>query len=333
MKKELIVNKQGTFVKLDPANFYSGKVPAAVKALFAQPLKISSRRIKLNKQGGYLPARIQNDLLEDYNNEIDPSAIVAEGAQVVGEGIRIGAGAIIAEGVDLDGFVVVAGGTYIGPGTTIHKCAVLAARTFIGAENDIFSNTGSFYTPGPNLIIGNKNKIAGQVYLGENVVVGNQNDIAEGVALEKGARIGDMNMIAARSELGAHVTIGNNCALGKLCLIGNETRLGNRVHLGKFTQTGVKCKFADRVAIDVAGAIDDLVTIGADAYLASNVSVGLQAKIKPGAFIDDSGRMGHNSMLGEKARLGHRAAVHANARVPANKKISAHDRVSEARGK
>ena len=330
MKREIIVNNQGTFVKLDPANFYTGRIPARVKELFAQPFKISAKRIKLNAHGGYLPDNIAKHLLTDANNRIDPSAIVADGAKVIGEGIFVGAGAIIGAGADLDEFVTVEDNAYIGPKTRLHKCTEIASRTFVGAENDITGNSAGGGAFAENVIIGDKNTIEYGTYFGENVVVGDGNYFRGDVTVESRTNIKDDNGFGARSYLGSDLAIGSHCEFGKLCEVGNKTSIADNTQIGDFTTVGENCKFAS-MSIDVAGRVGAGVSIGAQATLMSNVTVRDRAKIKSGAYIEDSVLIGKGAEVGAQARLNHRVYLGDKVKVPARKEIESHKALSAAR--
>ena len=211
-KRELIFTSEGTFIKLAAEDFKptAGELPASLKEIFAKPIKISSDRIELNDQGGYVSEEVDN-----YGYIIHPSAIVCAEKLYTDEtreikmpdGQRepeIREGAILCEGVELRGFQHIEQGVFIGENTFVDEFSGIARDVFIGAGNYIDTPRGIDYKVGAFSIIGDNNRIDEETNLDSGVVIGSQ------------------NKIGAYGHIGHGTVIHDNCEFEKRVIVPPE---------------------------------------------------------------------------------------------------------------
>jgi len=176
----------------------------------------------------------------DYSQDsaVGPGAVVHEGVKI-GEGVSIGANAVISDGVQLGDGVRVGPGCFIGNNTTIgagselranvtvyHDC-LIGERTLvhsgavIGADGFGFANDGGRWVKIHQLgrvIIGDDVEIGANTTIDrgaiEDTVIGNNVIIDNLVQVAHNVHIGDHSAVAGCVGIAGSAEIGKHCAFG-----------------------------------------------------------------------------------------------------------------------
>lgn len=169
---------------------------------------------------------------------VHPSAVLGDNVRL-GQGVQIGAQAVIEDGVSLGDRVivgpgcVVGAGTLIGDGTRLHanvsvyhgvvigKRVILHSGSVIGGDGFGFAHDGSRWY-----------KIAqlGGVILGDDVEVGSCSSIDRGALGD--TVIGDDVKIDSQVQIAHNVQIGDHSALAGCVGIAGSTKVGSNCMLG-----------------------------------------------------------------------------------------------------
>ena len=199
-----------------------------------------------------------------------PTAVI--GADVrLGDGVAVGARAVIEDGSRIGPFSLVGPGCYIG-----RDCR-------IGAECVIHANVVIY----PGAEIGNR------VILHAGVVIGSDGFgyVRDGDTLLKFPQVGKLT-IEDDVEIGANTTIDRG-SLGRT-LIERGTKLDNLCHIGHNVRIG------PRTVIAAQTGVSGSCSIGADSMIGGQVGMGEGARVDDGSIIG-----GQSGILnGKRARAG-----------------------------
>jgi UDP-N-acetylglucosamine acyltransferase len=160
--------------------------------------------------------------------DIDSRAMVDPSAKI-GEGVKIGPYAIIADNAE------------IGEGTVIEPFAQVLGHTKVGSNCHIFSQAVVGSTPQDlkykgeksYLVIGDRNRIREFVTINPGTekdaktIIGNDNLIMAYSHIAHDCVIGDKNVFANGSTLAGYVEVGRNAVVGGLVAIHQFCRLGD----------------------------------------------------------------------------------------------------------
>ena len=217
-KRELIINSEGTFIKIDEREYNSAPglaLPASLRKIFAQPIKISDEPIKLNDQGGYVSENVHNE-----GFDIHPSAIVCAAMLSIDETRelempdklppQIRENAIICDKVQLYGFQNIDEGVFIGIDSAVDQFGSIGRHTFIGANNYLAALSGFAYKVGAYTIVGNNNRVRAESIVGDRVIMGNNNAIEDFVSIGDDSLVHDNCEFTARTEVPAKSIIKSN---------------------------------------------------------------------------------------------------------------------------
>lgn len=187
---------------------------------------------------------------------VHPSAQVAAGA-VLGEGVYVGACAVIGEGARVGEGTQVLAGAVVGEGATVGRGCVLH----------------------PNVVLYENVLIGDRVVLHAGVVVGADGfgyvRDAEGV-YHKFPQVGTV-VIEDDVEIGAHSCVDRG-ALG-------ETRVGRGTKIDNLVQVGHNVQIGERVVIAAQTGISGSTVIESDAVIGGQVGMGDHARVQSGAVI------------------------------------------------
>jgi UDP-3-O-[3-hydroxymyristoyl] glucosamine N-acyltransferase len=188
---------------------------------------------------------------------VHPTAVVHASARL-GEGVSIGAHAVISEDV------VIGGHTRIGPGASLAPGVVLGEYCMIEANASIYSGT----------------RIGARVVVHAGAVLGSDGfgyvrDPATG-RYEKFPQVGTL-IIHDDVEIGANTTVDRG-ALDST-IIGRGTKLDNLVHIGHNVHLGQNVVIAAQTGISGSSVIEDNVMMG------GQVGIGDHARVKEGAIL------------------------------------------------
>jgi UDP-3-O-[3-hydroxymyristoyl] glucosamine N-acyltransferase len=182
----------------------------------------------------------------------------------------------------------------------IHSSARLALTTSIDAYAVIEANA----------VIGKRTHIGAGCYIGEAVVIGDDCDLYPRVVVYSGTTLGRRVVVHAGAVLGSdgfgfvpdevygryqkfpqigelvigdYVEIGSNCTIDRGALektaIGAGTKLDNLVHIGHNTTVG------SNVVIAAQTGVSGSVSIGDDAVIGGQVGLADHVAIEPGAIL------------------------------------------------
>ncbi len=185
---------------------------------------------------------------------IHPTAAIDPGAKL-GEGVRIGAFAVIGEDVEIGD------GTRIGPHCVIH------GPTRIG-RNNVFH--------GQSAIGGEPQD---KKYNGERVAleIGEGNAIREFVTINRGTgegggvtRIGDRNWILAYTHIAHDCIVGNDCVFSNNATLAGHVTVGDHVILSGFTGVHQFCRIGAHAFVGmgafVNGDVPPFLMVAQDSY-------------------------------------------------------------------
>jgi UDP-N-acetylglucosamine acyltransferase len=166
--------------------------------------------------------------------KIHPSAIIEPGAE-------------LDAGVVLGPFCLVGANVKIGKGTRLISHAVVAGRTTLGEENEVYPFASIGHAPQDlkykgeptTLQIGNKNRIReyatlqpGTVQGGGKTVVGNGNLFMAYTHVAHDCIVGNENVFANAAQLAGHVVIENQAVLGSMSALHQFCRMGSLAMTG-----------------------------------------------------------------------------------------------------
>lgn len=187
---------------------------------------------------------------------IHPKADVAEGARL-GEGVYVGAGAVVGEGVSL------------GEGTQVHPNCVVGQGVTVGRDCVLR----------PNVVLYDGVTLGDRVVLHAGVVVGADGFgyVRDGAGVyHKFPQVGTV-VIEDDVEVGAHTCIDRG-ALG-------VTRVGKGSKIDNLVQVGHNVEIGERVVIASQTGISGSTVIESDAVIGGQVGFGDHARVQSGAVI------------------------------------------------
>ena len=176
-------------------------------------------------------------MTENKNNNIHPTAIIADGAQV-GEGTKIGPYCVIGQHVS------------IGKNCVLHSHIVVDGRTTIGDECQIFPFASLGTIPQDlkyageesRLIIGNRNKIREHVTMNPGTKddnmetrVGDDCLFMMGCHVAHDCIVGNCVIMANNATLAGHVKVGDHAIFGGLSAVRQFARIGQGAIIGGMT--------------------------------------------------------------------------------------------------
>jgi len=166
--------------------------------------------------------------------EIHPTAIVEDGAEI-GAGVRIGPYCVIGREVR------------IGDGCVLHSHVVMAGRTSVGADCQIYPFASLGHPPQHlkyrgeknGLVIGERNVIREYVTMNPGTEpeermtrVGSDSYYMIGAHIGHDCVVGDHVVFANNATLGGHVTIGDHVIIGGLAAVHQMCRVGRCAIIG-----------------------------------------------------------------------------------------------------
>jgi len=176
---------------------------------------------------------------------IHPSATVAPDARI-GEGVKIGAAAVIESGVVIGKSTVIEAGCYIGKKTTIgDDCvlyprvviykdvtignrAIIHAGAVIGADGFGFVRDGKSHVKFPQ---------AGKVVIEDDVEIGANTCIDRGsletTIVRRGAKLDNLIQIAHNVDVGEHTVIAAQTGISGSSVVGANCLVGGQVGIGE----------------------------------------------------------------------------------------------------
>ena len=149
-------------------------------------------------------------------SDIHPSALIDKGA-ALGKGVSIGAYCCVGAEVEL------------GDGVTLHAHAVVAGRTTVGPNTELFPFASIGHRPQDLKYAGEPSRLA----------IGANNVIREYVTMNPGTAGGGMITRVGNNGLfmaGAHVA--HDCSIGDHVIMVNNATLGGHVEVGDFAIIG-----------------------------------------------------------------------------------------------
>jgi len=174
------------------------------------------------------------------NNNIHPTALVSDGAQIADDAIVgpfaiIGPDVTIGQGTEVKANAIIEGKTTIGKNNTIHSFAVIG-----GIPQDL-----KFKGEQAELLIGDENKIREYVtiHIGTEggamkTIVGNRNLFMASSHVAHDCIIGDNNVFANSCALAGHVEIGDNAILGGMTGVHQFSCVGDYTMIGAGSMVG-----------------------------------------------------------------------------------------------
>ncbi|MBM93693.1 MAG: acyl-[acyl-carrier-protein]--UDP-N-acetylglucosamine O-acyltransferase [Legionellales bacterium] len=172
---------------------------------------------------------------------------------------RIASDVVLGEGVSVGAFAIIHSGVTVGPRTQIGSHCVIGEGTRLGADNILhpFSSIG-----------GASQSRGGSEETGTTLEIGDRNVIHEYCTLNRGShadqsvtRIGDDNLFMA------YVHIAHDCVVGDHTVLVNHTTLGGHVHVG------------DGAVLGAFTAVRQFCRIGAYSFLTE--SAGISRDVMP----------------------------------------------------
>ncbi|MGE0659224.1 MAG: DapH/DapD/GlmU-related protein [Reyranellaceae bacterium] len=217
---------------------------------------------------------------------VHPTAIV--GKSKIGVGVKIGAYAVIGDGVEL------------GANVAVHPHAVIGDHVVIGEESEIF----------PGAVVGKEPKGAGA--------------LARLPVFERRLRIGAGCSIGPHAVIYYDVVIGSHCLIGDAASIREQTEIGDRSVVGRHvtinyrTRIGSRTKIMDHCWIAGNAEIGDEVFIGGGVLTSNDNAPGRQVfddAVMRGPTIGNGAMIGIGAILLPGVGIGSRAVVAAGAIV------------------
>jgi UDP-N-acetylglucosamine acyltransferase len=165
---------------------------------------------------------------------IHPTAIIASGAE-------------LADDVQIEPYAIVGPSVRIGSGTRVGAHSVIAGRTTIGCENQIFHHASVGAVPqdlkyrgeDSELIIGDHNQIRefATLHIGTSgggmvTRMGDHNLLMNYSHIAHDSRLGSYNIIANGAQLAGHVVVEDHVVVGALVGIHQFVKVGESAILG-----------------------------------------------------------------------------------------------------
>jgi UDP-N-acetylglucosamine acyltransferase len=198
---------------------------------------------------------------------IHPTAIVEPGAE-------------IAEGVTIGAYSVIGAQVVLHRGVRIHSHVVVAGRTEIGEDSEVFSFASLGNAPQDRKFRGEQSRL----------VIGARNVIREYVTMNPGTdqgglvtRIGNNGLfltgahVAHDCEIGDHVLLVNQATLGGHCVVGDYASIGGLSAVHQWVRIGAYAFIGGMSAIE-NDVIPFGMALGNRAYLGGLNIVGLKRR-------------------------------------------------------
>lgn len=164
----------------------------------------------------------------------------------------VGAGAKIADDVEIGPYAIIGDQVELGPGCRIGAHAVLTGRTRIGAGTRIFQFASIGEEP-------QDKKFAGE---DSDLEIGRNNTIREFVTINRGTREGGgVTRLGDDNWLMAYVHIAHDCQVGSHCVFANGTTLAGHVVVGDhvtfagFSGAHQFCRIGDHAFLGMYGGV------------------------------------------------------------------------------
>ena len=202
--------------------------------------------------------------------DIHPSAVIAEDA-VLGQGVAIGANAVIESGVTLGDDVVIGPGCYIGEnaslgarsrlwanvsiyhGVTLGEDCLVQSGAVIGGDGFGYANNKGEWVKIPQLgtvVIGNRVEIGacttidrgalGDTRIADNVILDNQCQVAHNVDIGYGTAVAGGTVMAGSLKVGKYCIIGGAVVInGHIELCDGVTITGMSMVMRPITEPGI----------------------------------------------------------------------------------------------
>lgn len=172
------------------------------------------------------------------DNLLDQSSLLPD-SPTISPTVRIGTGAVIETGAQVDADVAIGSGAIIRAGTWVQRGATIADNCVIG-------------TPGINAYLGQDGRRRSLPHIA-GVIIGERTSLGAGCVVTRG-------MLTS-------TTIGRDCILGNLCNIGHGTELGDNVWISTGTCVAGVARIETGATIAMGCLIRDDIRIGAHANI------------------------------------------------------------------
>ena len=200
----------------------------------------------------------------------------------------------------------------------IHPSAVIDPRASVAASTSIDAHT----VIEANAVIGERCFIATGCYVGEGVVIGDDSEIYPRVVVYPGTTIGRRVIIHAGAVLGS-----DGFGFVRDDVHGRYVKFPQvgRLVIGDYVEIGANCTI-DRGALDetIIGPgtkLDNLVHIGHNATIGSNVVIAAQTGVSGSASIGDDCVVGGQVGIADHVTIEPGAILGAQSGIPSNKTI------------
>src|SRR6516164_765815 len=200
----------------------------------------------------------------------------------------------------------------------IHPAAVIDPRATVAASTSIDAYT----VIEANAVIGERCFIASGCYIGEGVVIGAGCDFYPRVVIYPGTIIGRRVMVHAGSVLGSdgfgfvrddvHGRYVKFPQLGRL-VIGDDVEIGANCTIDRGA--------LDETVIGPGTKLDNMVHIGHNGKIGSNVVIAAQTGVSGSAFIGDDCVVGGQVGIADHVTIEPGAILGAQSGIPSNKTI------------
>lgn len=244
---------------LSNSKYRSQLVDTAAQAVILHPDDLphcpGTALVMENPYLGFAYAVQMLDSTPDAADGISPSAVIADDVEI-GEGVSVGANAVIETGVKLAEGVQVGPGCFIGKDTVVgtntklwanvtvyHRVKIGSDCLFqsgcvIGSDGFGYANDKGKWVKIPQLgsvVIGNRVEVGASTtidrgaledtVIGDGVILDNQVQVAHNVVL------GENTAIAGCTVIAGSTTIGKNCTIAGLCGINGHMEIVDGVHI------------------------------------------------------------------------------------------------------
>lgn len=196
----------------------------------------------------------------------------------------IAPGVAIANGVAIGAHVCIEAGAVIGEGTTIDSGAVIGAGVHIGRHSHIY----------PRVVIYPGTTLGDRVIIHAGAVLG-----ADGFGYVRDRTTGEYTQFPQQGTLVLEddVEVGANTTIDRGAL--EETRIGRGTKLDNLIHIGHNCNIGSNVVIAAQTGISGSSVVGDGAILGGQVGMGDHATIGPGVIVG-----GQGGILPQKKLLG-----------------------------
>lgn len=243
---------------LSNSKYRSQLVDTAAQAVILHPDDLPhcpcSALVLANPYVGFARAAQLLDDTPDAADDIAASAVIADDV-VLGDGVKIGANAVIEAGVELGVQVQIGPGCFIGKGARIgsrtklwanvtlyHKVVMGAdclvqSGAVIGSDGFGYANDGGEWVKIPQIgtvIIGDRVEIGASTtidrgaldntIIGDGVIIDNQCQIAHNVVLGENTAIAGCTVVAGSTK------VGRNCTIAGMSAITGHVEIADNVH-------------------------------------------------------------------------------------------------------